>query len=289
MQRPDIDLEVVVSVFKSLLSYFQNLRNSDSFNNFDTKARELLANVVPEEQLTYNPHGQRKRKRNTRYDYGNAEDTVLDDRTKLRVEYYNILDYVLNEVQVKLNAYENDIMPFNFLLKLDTMTEENIRKDAKKFWEIYRTDVDEEICDECVQFKFFMGDVQKDNSEKNVEANFDNDWEDSDCEDGEIRKDKRQSKSSKMLQYIKKNHLEATFPNIEVALRIFECIAVCNASGERSFNALKRVKNFQRSTMGQDYLNDLAILFIESEMLKHVNVEDIINKFSEAKSRKKKL
>lgn len=276
-------------MFKSLLAYFQNLRNSDSFDDFDTKARELPADIVPEEQLTYERHDQRTRKRNKRYDYGTAENTELDDRSKLRVEYFNILEYILNEVQSELNAYEKDIMPFNFLLKLDTMSEEDICNNAKNFCEIYRTDVDEEICNECVQFKFFMEDVLKSSCDNNVEANFNNDWEreDFDCDQEEIRKEKKQSKSSKMLQYIKINQLEATFPNIEVALRIFECIAVCNASGERSFNALKRVKNYQRSTIGQDNLNDLAILFIESEMLEHVNFEDVIDKFAQAKSRKK--
>lgn len=165
------------------------MRNSNSFNDFDTKARELLADIVPEEQLTYDRHDQRTRKRNKRYDYGTAEDTELDDRSKLRVEYFNILDYILNEVQSKLNAYENDVMPFNFLLKLDTMSEEDIRNNAKIFCKIYRTDVDEEICNECVHFKFFMEDVQTNSCDKNVVANFDNDWEDSDCEGEEIRKE----------------------------------------------------------------------------------------------------
>lgn len=74
-----------------------------------------------------------------------------------------------------------------------------------------------------------------------------------------------------------------------MALRILECIAVCNATGERSFNALKRFKKFQRSTIGQQNLNDLAILFIESDILKQVDVEDIINKFANTKARKKML
>lgn len=73
MINEKIDLEVVLSVFKSLLAYFQNLRNVT------------------------------------------AEDTVLDDRSKLRVEHYNILDNILNEVQSKLNAYENDIICHSIL------------------------------------------------------------------------------------------------------------------------------------------------------------------------------
>lgn len=81
-----------------------------------------------------------------------------------------------------------------------------------------------------------------------------------------------------MMQYIKNNHLEATFPNIEIALRIFECISVCNVSFERSFNALKRVTNFQRSKLGQDNLNDLEISYIESDMLEKIDFENVIDK-----------
>ena len=66
-------------------------------------------------------------------------------------------------------------------------------------------------------------------------------------------------------------------------------MAICNATGERSFNGLKRVKNFQRSTVEQDNLNAFAILFIESDILNKVDVEDIITKFANLKARKKNL
>ena len=66
-----------------------------------------------------------------------------------------------------------------------------------------------------------------------------------------------------------------------------ECIPVCNTSGERSFSALKRVKNYQRSTVIQDNLNDLAILFIENDFMADINFDQIIDKFAGLKARKK--
>ena len=42
------------------------------------------------------------------------------------------------------------------------------------------------------------------------------------------------------------------FPNLQVALRILLSVAVSVASCERSFSKLKLIKNFLRSTMGQE-------------------------------------
>ena len=41
---------------------------------------------------------------------------------------------------------------------------------------------------------------------------------------------------------------------------------VTTASGERSFSALKYLKNYLRSTMGEDRLNGLAHLYINRDI-----------------------
>lgn len=59
-----------------------------------------------------------------------------------------------------------------------------------------------------------------------------------------------------------------------------------NCSGERSFSRLKLIKNALRSNLTQEHLNDLAILSIESEIVKTINYETIIEDFSFQKARK---
>lgn len=90
-----------------------------------------------------------------------------------------------------------------------------------------------------------------------------------------------------MIQYIKQNKLESTFLNIEVALRILECIPVSNASGETTFNALKRVKSYNRSCLIQQHLNDFSMLFINKDITKSVNFDALIEDFANIKSRRK--
>jgi hypothetical protein len=45
------------------------------------------------------------------------------------------------------------------------------------------------------------------------------------------------------------------FPNIAIAVHIVVCLSASLASGECTFNVLKRVKSYYRLTTGQDRLN----------------------------------
>ena len=53
-----------------------------------------------------------------------------------------------------------------------------------------------------------------------------------------------------MYKLLIEQDLVSTFPNIEVALRLYLCIMVCNCSGEGTFSQLKRIKKELRTTMG---------------------------------------
>ena len=56
-------------------------------------------------------------------------------------------------------------------------------------------------------------------------------------------------------------------------------------SGERSFSRLKHIKNETRTTMGQERLSSLSILYIERDKLRKLKFEDIIKTFSYQKAR----
>ncbi|EZA54577.1 Zinc finger MYM-type protein, partial [Ooceraea biroi] len=80
-----------------------------------------------------------------------------------------------------------------------------------------------------------------------------------------------------------------SYPNINVALRIFLTLPVSIASCERSFSKLKLIKNYLRSTMGQERLSSLSILSIEHNIVKDINYDDVIDEFAEMKARKVQL
>jgi hypothetical protein len=66
-------------------------------------------------------------------------------------------------------------------------------------------------------------------------------------------------------------------------------MAVTNCSGERSFSALKRVKNYLRSILHQGKLSALALLFFESNFMHTIEFDDVVQKFAESKAGKRNL
>jgi hypothetical protein len=61
---------------------------------------------------------------------------------------------------------------------------------------------------------------------------------------------------------------------------MYLCTFATNCTAKRSFSALKRVKSHLRSTMESDKLNASSI---ESEMLRSINYDDVIDDFTSKK------
>jgi hypothetical protein len=63
-------------------------------------------------------------------------------------------------------------------------------------------------------------------------------------------------------------------------------IGVTSATAERSFSSLRRMKTYLRSTMTQDRLSNLALLYIEREVSGQLrdNLDTLVVKFGEKHS-----
>ena len=58
---------------------------------------------------------------------------------------------------------------------------------------------------------------------------------------------------------------------------------------ERSFSKLKLVKSYLRSTMSVERLSDLAMLSIENERAKKLDISKVVDIFAQEKARKGKF
>ena len=76
--------------------------------------------------------------------------------------------------------------------------------------------------------------------------------------------------------------LTSVYPCITTLLRIFATLPVTTATSERSFSALKYIKNYLRSTMSDTHLNGLAHLYINRDIA--LNYDDVIDEFGKKKS-----
>ena len=80
--------------------------------------------------------------------------------------------------------------------------------------------------------------------------------------------------------------MQDSFPNVAIALRIYLVLMVTNCSAERSFSKLKLIESRLRTSMTQERLVNLAVMSIESDILREIDFAAIINDFAVAKSRK---
>ena len=71
---------------------------------------------------------------------------------------------------------------------------------------------------------------------------------------------------SSIVESLKLCHNLRTYPNIEALLKILATLPVTTCTAERSFNALKHLKSYLRSTMTEKRLNRLAALCIHKNI-----------------------
>ena len=70
---------------------------------------------------------------------------------------------------------------------------------------------------------------------------------------------------------LKEKQAELTFPNIATLLKIGLTTPITSCSSERSFSELRLVKTYLRSTMAEERLSILAIIFCNKDL--RVNTE----------------
>ena len=78
---------------------------------------------------------------------------------------------------------------------------------------------------------------------------------------------------------------EYIFPLIKNLLCILATLPVSNATAERSFSTLRRLKTWLRTTMGEERLIGLALLHVHFDS--EIDIEKIIERF--AKKRKRRI
>jgi hypothetical protein len=83
-----------------------------------------------------------------------------------------------------------------------------------------------------------------------------------------------------------RDSFKTSFPSLFILLKIYLTSPIASVTSERGFSCLKRVKTYLRSTMLQESLSSLAILNFESEFIRLINIEDVIDSFASNKNRK---
>ncbi|XP_065658523.1 uncharacterized protein LOC136083043 [Hydra vulgaris] len=192
---------------------------------------------------SYKGESRRKRKRNQRWDYGDSEDLELSPSDKFKDQcFFPIVDQLLVALKQRANAHDTVSKRFGFLKNLQSLSNDGMRDYVSFVCETYFEDVEPNCHGEFIHFTSLFAKLSPPNETDCVELH--------------------------MYTFLVKNSLTDTFVNVYTVLRIYLSLMVTNCTGERSFSVLKRVKNELRLTMGQPRLDDLALLCIESDIVR---------------------
>jgi len=255
LQLENIDLSNVISLYISLRDYIEEIRNS--FYTFLEEAKTLSGCE------TFVWESSRKKIRPVLSDDDtNTLDVIFMGSEKMKNEtFLIIIDKLIFELNRRMESYNELNNKFGFILNIENESLDNIRKKSSNLVEFYNIDLESDLGEKLIQFKSIMTNISVENKKSFIALH----------------------------KTLITSSLEASFPNIEIILRIICILPSSNASGERSFSVLKRIKNFLRSSLDQEKMSDLSILCIESEIVREIKWEELVNKFDTVKLRKKHI
>ncbi|XP_076926029.1 uncharacterized protein LOC143589060 [Bidens hawaiensis] len=107
-----------------------------------------------------------------------------------------------------------------------------------------------------------------------------------------VKEDKRFSNLSGLGDLAKmmvKTRLHIDYPLVYRLIKLSLVLPVATASVERCFSSMKNVKTDLRNRMGDEYMNDSCICYIEREFLQQVSVEEVMQRFQKMKTRREQL
>ena len=174
-----------------------------------------------------------------------------------------ILDRLHTEINKCLEAYINLSNKFGFLHNVQQLDAKQLRGEADSLVQLYPEDLGFSLAEEPVHFREYL---------KGKFLTYDGD----DAVSNELR----------MYRILTRRGMREVFPNVEIALQICLTLMVWNCSSERSFSALKGIKGVLRSTMNDQKLNNLIIVNIETDILRWVDLQDVVKEFASRKCRK---
>ncbi|XP_051155178.1 zinc finger MYM-type protein 1-like [Leptopilina boulardi] len=255
IQSSTIDLQTVTELYKSLHDFV--IAERENFKYFEEKAMEISVVKKYETETC-----KRKRKRKTFADEVPEEELRVTASDRFRIEtYLVIIDRLSAELKKRHAAYLIFSNNFSFLIEMNTLSVVELTEKASSLIKAYPDDLEENLISECIHFASYISSM-KDTERKTLIS------------------------LSSLLKFLRNRSLQNIYPNLDIALRIAVCIPATNCSGERSFSCLKRVKNYHRSSLSQEKLNSLALLSIESNLIKSIDYDELIDDFANKKSRK---
>jgi len=92
---------------------------------------------------------------------------------------------------------------------------------------------------------------------------------------------------SKVAEIMVKTTMNTSYPLVYRLFELTLILPVATASVERVFSAMTLLKTDLRSKIGDEWLNDLMICYVEKEIFRSISSDKIIHRFEDMKKRRR--
>ncbi|XP_076916519.1 uncharacterized protein LOC143576276 [Bidens hawaiensis] len=110
-----------------------------------------------------------------------------------------------------------------------------------------------------------------------------------DCDFDEDKRFANLSGLGDLAKMMVKTSLHIDCPLVYRLIKLSLVLPVATESVERCFSSMKNVKTDLRNRMGDEYMNDSCICYIEREFLQQVSVKEAMQRFQKMKTRREQL
>lgn len=247
-------MNTVATLIRSTTEDLKSIRNNDEqFNMFEADATELAIKCGITEQYAI------KRAKKVKHFHDERPDDYNENcpRQKFKTNtFYVALDTFIQTLTERFEDFFNIAHKFVCLeTEFLTISESN-NECLMELAAFYKADVNSSLL--IKEYKSFCSVNEQ------------------------LKKDGIKLKTDEVMPYPISNKLCSAFPNLFITYKI----GTISANAERSFNRLKNIKTYNRSTMTQQRLNDIAILNIEKDCVNNLDMSIILDKFKSVKTRR---
>lgn len=260
LQAENLDICSAISLLDATRSALENARSEETFESILGTSKQLATTCGFEWTRV-----QRKRVLTKKLSDSYTESTVGHrdgtDDIDFRKEYYAVVDRFLVEFGQRFSE-NNQLLysAFKFLKKEDTFSFLEA-KEISLFLQVYGHLVDEPLLHTQLP-------LAKIHLLKSLDSG--------DC---------TQTNSALQMLDILKN-LPVAYSEVIKILKIICTLPVTTASDERFFSVLKRVKNYLRTTMGDERLRSLMLMASEPNLVKGFDLNYLVDEFAAIKHRR---
>lgn len=261
LQQESIDLNTALELINTCATEIKNIRSEKAFDELEISAKDLATEC----NTTTLYKEQRARKKRKHFDELASGESITDNRQRFKVDtFYCALDIISNQFEERFSDFRATTKEFLVLNPKHFFYINSVER-VNNLAHFYSEDlVANDVADEYSSFIGIYKDLFAGQGDAGLSTN-------------------------EVLPFLIANDMQRAFPNLCILYQIYLTIPVSTAQAERSFSRLKLIKNYLRSSMHEDRLSALALLYIERATAENLDYGNVINKFACMKQRKKAL